>query len=409
MLKLYYIYIRFVFFNAIVLTNIFSQLIPDQKCGHLPDDLQPRESLNWGYGYEDLLSDLTVWAQSPSVTVDSIGATVQNRAIWELTISDNPSSITYKRVYIHARTHPGEEESFWVVDEIINFLLADTPEANYIRSHCIFHIVPMYNPDGVELGYPRENANGIDIESGWDDATLQPEVVALQNRFIDLSLVIQNPIEVALNMHSAYICKRYFVYHHEAGTNENFTALEQSFISGVQTYYPGGFEDWNYFVSWSSGTPDQYPESWWWLNYGESVMALTYEDMNCDLAGNYDLTASAIVRGISDYVGLNLNTIDNKTILPDRYVLHQNYPNPFNPYTRIDYALSQEEVVNISIIDIKGRELSTVVNEKQTAGLHSVVWSALSDDGEPLPSGVYICLMRVNSRHIITRKIILLR
>jgi hypothetical protein len=199
------------------------------------------------------------------------------------------------------------------------------------------------------------------------------------------------------------------VYHHEAGTNENFTALEQSFISGVQTYYPGGFEDWNYFVSWSSGTPDQYPESWWWLNYGESVMALTYEDMNCDLAGNYDLKASAIVRVISVYVGLNLNTIDNKTILPDRYVLHQNYPNPFNPYTRIDYALSQEEVVNISIIDIKGRELSTVVNEKQTAGLHSIVWSAISDDGEPLPSGVYICLMRVNSRHIITRKIILLR
>ena len=47
MLRLYYIYIRFVFFNAIVLTNIFSQLIPDQKCGHPPDDLQPRESLNW--------------------------------------------------------------------------------------------------------------------------------------------------------------------------------------------------------------------------------------------------------------------------------------------------------------------------------------------------------------------------
>ena len=52
----------------------------------------------------------------------------------------------------------------------------------------------MHNPDGVELGYPRENANGIDIESGWDDTVLQPEVSALQNRFIDLSLVISNPI-----------------------------------------------------------------------------------------------------------------------------------------------------------------------------------------------------------------------
>ena len=179
------------------------------------------------------------------MTIDSIGQ-VENRAI------DNPASNTYKRVYIHARTHPGEEEAFWVVDEIINFLLADTPEAVFIRSQSIFHIVPMHNPDGVELGFPRENANGIDVESGWDDNVLEPEVTVLQNRFIDLSFVIPNPIEVALNMHSAYACKRYFVYHHENGTSENFTELERDFISGIQSYYPGGFEDWSYFVSWTA-------------------------------------------------------------------------------------------------------------------------------------------------------------
>ena len=64
----------------------------------------------------------------------------------------------------------------------------------------------MHNPDGVELGYPRENANGIDIESGWDDLVLQPEVSALKNRFIDLMIPVANPIKVALNMHSAYAC-----------------------------------------------------------------------------------------------------------------------------------------------------------------------------------------------------------
>ena len=183
-------HIYYSFLCSLFLMNIFSQSISEHKCGQIPDDLQVNRSLNWGYGYDDLLSDLNIWAQSPYVIVDSIGATVQNRAIWELTISDNPGSSTYKRVYIHARTHPGEEESFWVTDEIINFLLSDTPEASYIRSHSIFHILPMHNPDGVELGYPRENANGIDIESGWDDTVLQPEVSALQNRFIDLSLVI---------------------------------------------------------------------------------------------------------------------------------------------------------------------------------------------------------------------------
>ena len=79
------------------------------------------------------------WGQSPYVTIDSIGASVQNRAIWELTISDDPSSTTHSRVYIHARTHPGEEEAFWVVDEIINFLI--TPFVGPIRGIVLPSIV----------------------------------------------------------------------------------------------------------------------------------------------------------------------------------------------------------------------------------------------------------------------------
>ena len=152
----------------------------------------------------------------------------------------------------------------------------------------------MYNPDGVELGYSRENANGVDIESGWDDVPLEPEVAVLKNRFIELTTLVNNPIEVALNMHSAYSCKRFFVYHDEVGTSTYYTILEQQFINGIQSYFVNGFENWDYFVSWTSGTPDQYPESWWWMNHGENVMALTYEDMNCEAAGNYDSTAYAI-------------------------------------------------------------------------------------------------------------------
>ena len=121
----------------------------------------------------------------------------------------------------------------------------------------------MYNPDGVELGYARENANGIDIESGWDDIPLEPEVAILKNRFIELMIPMPNPVKIALNMHSAYSCTRYFVYHDEVGTSENYGILEQQFIGGIQSDFPGGFENWDYFVSWSSGTQDQYLESWW--------------------------------------------------------------------------------------------------------------------------------------------------
>ena len=401
--QIFYSFILLIFLSCLV-----SQPLVEHKCGQLPHEFHENRNLNWGYGYNDLLSDLYEWGQSPYVTIDSIGASVQNRAIWELTISDDPGSTTHSRVYIHARTHPGEEEAFWVVDEIINFLLADTPEAAFIRSQSIFHIVPMHNPDGVELGFPRENANGIDVESGWDDNVLEPEVTVLQNRFIDLSFVIPNPIEVALNMHSAYACKRYFVYHHENGTSENFTELERDFISGIQSYYPGGFEDWSYFVSWTSGTPDQYPESWWWFNYGDNVMALTYEDMNCSQAGNYDYTASAIVRGVCDYIGINLSDIDSELILPEEYSLQQNYPNPFNPSTQINFYIPKDEFVSISVLDIKGREVATILHGKQMAGSKSVRWNGIDHQGKILPSGIYICLMKTNNL-ILKRKMILLR
>ena len=371
----------FIFYNA------NAQMIENRKCGSLPDHINNER--NWGYGYDDLISDLSEWSQSPFVIIDSIGTSVQGRGIWELIISDQHSSLTYKRVYIHARTHPGEEESFWVADEIINFLIADTPEAALIRANTIFHIVPMHNPDGVELGYARENANGLDIESGWDDEELQPEVSALQNRFIELSFAIPNPIQVALNMHSAYACKRYFVYHHENGTSSYFADLEKEFISGIQLYYPGGFENWNYYVSWSGSTPDQYPESWWWFNYAENVMALTYEDMNCSDAGNYNLSASAIINGICDFIGVNIASVKKASTIPENFVLKQNYPNPFNPITNINIELEKMSFLKISIIDIEGKEIKVLGSQNYSAGSITLQWDGSNADGYQMPSGIY--------------------
>ena len=390
----------FIFYNA------YAQMIENRKCGSLPDYINNER--NWGYGYEDLINDLSEWSQSPFVIIDSIGTSVQGRGIWELIISDQHSSLTYKRIYIHARTHPGEEESFWVADEIINFLIADTPEAALIRANTIFHIVPMHNPDGVELGYARENANGLDIESGWDDDELQPEVSALQNRFIELSFAIPNPIQVALNMHSAYACKRYFVYHHENGTSSYFADLEKEFISGIQLYYPGGFENWNYYVSWSGSTPDQYPESWWWFNYAENVMALTYEDMNCSDAGNYNLSASAIINGICDFIGVNIAGVKKESAIPENFVLKQNYPNPFNPITNIDIELEKMSFLKISIIDIEGKEIKVLGNQNYSAGSITLQWDGSNADGHQMPSGIYYYRLK-SDVSVTSKKMILIK
>ncbi|MBL7013003.1 MAG: T9SS type A sorting domain-containing protein [Candidatus Marinimicrobia bacterium] len=381
--------------------SIAAQFIVGQtysKCGIIPETENSvlRNTYNWGYGYNDLLNDLNIWNESPFVTIDSIGASVQNRALWEMTISGEPESTTLPRIYIHTRTHPGEEESFWVVDEIINILLSDAPYADFIRNNTIFHIIPMYNPDGVELGYARENAHGVDIESGWDDNPLEPEVAVLKNRFIEL-MDTPNPIKVALNMHSAYACYRYFVYHDSYGTSPLYAQLEQNYITGVRDYFLNGIEPWTHYVSWTNGTPDQYPESWWWMTHGENVMALTYEDMNaCDDTGLYDSTANAIVRGTMDYLGLEYSGTDSDYIIsPARFVLEQNYPNPFNSSTTIRFSIlmNNQLTTSIHIYSATGQLIETVLNQPLPSGDYELSW-----DGSSHVSGVYFIQLKIGDK-----------
>jgi hypothetical protein len=364
------------------------------KCGYDEQlDLQMRALLggNWGYGYDSLLVDLNRWGQSPYVMIDSIGASVQNRALWQLTItSDNPPGSTpRKTVFIHARTHPNEVQAWWVTNEMINLLLAEDPYAQFVRENCTFYIIPMYNPDGVELGLPRQNAHGIDIESNWNTFPHEPEVAVLKSRFMEI-MNSPAPIEVALNMHAAIACKRFFVYHDEVGTSNQYTLLEQDFITGIRFYYLNGIEPWDYRITWTGGTPLVYPESWFWVNHQEAVMALTYEDMNCSTAGNYDSTALAMLHGAVDFLGIISDVSDEQPAVLNNFLLYQNYPNPFNPRTTITYALPVSQYVSLKIYDLLGQEIATLVNEKQPAGVNELVWDGRSDFGGQVPSGVYI-------------------
>ncbi len=341
--------------------------------------------LNWGYGFDSLRVDLARWGQSPFVRIDSVGATVQNRPMYMMTIQDTAvPSRPRKRVWIHARTHPNEVQGTWVTNEIIKLLLSSSTVARRLRDSCVFNIMPMYNPDGVELMRPRENANGIDIESNWGVATPQPEVQALRRLFTQL-MSQPNPIRVALNMHSAIACKRYFVYHAASGTSNQFATMQQNFIGSARAHFPGGFEPWTYFVSWTSGAPTSYPESWFWYNHHEAVLANTYEDKNCLTAGGFDTTGVAILLAISDYLGVSGPTsIASEALSPNSFQLEQNFPNPFNPTTAIRFDVPRLSHVTLTVYNMLGQEVVTLVNETRQPGSYEARFNASS-----LSSGVY--------------------
>ena len=90
-------------------------------------------------------------------------------------------------------------------------------------------------------------------------------------------------------------------------------------------------------------------------------------------------------------------------VIPKSFTLHQNYPNPFNPITTLRYDLPQESDVTLTIYDITGRMVQTLVNELQQSGMKKVIWNA-SD----VSSGVYIYRIQAGN-FTQTRKMILLK
>jgi hypothetical protein len=94
--------------------------------------------------------------------------------------------------------------------------------------------------------------------------------------------------------------------------------------------------------------------------------------------------------------------------MPQGFRLWQNYPNPFNPTTTIEFELPYKAHVDLTIFDIDGRHISTLVSQYQEAGHHSVTWQAMDEHGRPLPSGIYFYKI-VFDNTAETRAMVLLR
>ena len=76
--------------------------------------------------------------------------------------------------------------------------------------------------------------------------------------------------------------------------------------------------------------------------------------------------------------------------LPITYNLYNAYPNPFNPATTLQYDLPEDGFVNITIYDMLGRQVKSLINQTQDAGFKSVLWNATNDYGKPVSAGVYL-------------------
>ena len=98
------------------------------------------------------------------------------------------------------------------------------------------------------------------------------------------------------------------------------------------------------------------------------------------------------------------------TSLPEPFVLNQNYPNPFNSETVISFALPISAAVDLSVYNLSGQKVATLVEGVRQARTYIVRWDGRDGDGRELASGVYLYLLRtVDGQQMGTRKLLLLR
>ena len=97
-----------------------------------------------------------------------------------------------------------------------------------------------------------------------------------------------------------------------------------------------------------------------------------------------------------------------ESYIPHIFVFHQNYPNPFNLTTSLAYDLPKDELVNITIYDMKGKMVKTLINALQTAGYKSVQWNATNNQGQQVSAGLYLYTIEAGEFRQ-TKKMVLLK
>jgi len=151
-----------------------------------------------------------------------------------------------------------------------------------------------------------------------------------------------------------------------------------------------------------------------WAGWGNLI---DIDPLFCDPdSGDYSLAENSPCVGTGEDgsnmgafgVGCEAILSTDKDVIPLQYILHQNYPNPFNPVTTLRYDLPENGLVNITIYDMLGRQVKTLMDQTQNAGYRSIVWDAINDYGKPVSAGIYLYQIQAGE-YMQTKMMVLLK
>jgi hypothetical protein len=123
------------------------------------------------------------------------------------------------------------------------------------------------------------------------------------------------------------------------------------------------------------------------------------------VSSDYDIDSNTFTPIYRAITLTNSASVNNEVVagLPEKFDLKPNYPNPFNPSTRISFDLPESAEVRLTVFDVLGRQVATLVNQPMKAGSHTVNF-----DAQRLASGVYIYRLEAGSFSM-TRNMMLIK
>ncbi len=159
-----------------------------------------------------------------------------------------------------------------------------------------------------------------------------------------------------------------------------------------------------------------------WFNVVSGSEILTLDTLCIDSgfvppAGEFlfiDEFAASVFPGFSGKIcfpvgDISLSPADNETKpVAYAYDLGQNYPNPFNPETKIKFSLERKENVNLSVFNILGQHVRTLVDGEREAGPQEITWDGTDEAGKQVASGIYFYRLS-SDKFVETRKMALMR
>ncbi len=221
-----------------------------------------------------LNSRIAEWASRDCVELGSVGKSEHGRNMPLLVVTDKAVPAEGKKVvYIHGRTHTSETPGSWHLDEMIEILTGNSHYAKELRRAVEFYIIPFTNPDGVQEGMSRSNANGINLEVNYNyNDNLTAQEVRNIKTFLK-NLTSTRKVDIVLNMHSQSLNQVTYWVHKADKTSPKYYK-ELMYFSNLT------INDNPYFrkddLKFSNVSP-RYVEGWFWDNCKEKTLAITFE------------------------------------------------------------------------------------------------------------------------------------